>query len=102
MSNNTPTINVKILGKDYRIACNENERDELFASARIVDQKMREIRDSGRVIGTDRIAVMAALNIANELAQVQKQYASRSKETSNRLARMGEKIDAILHRDSNE
>ena len=61
-------VEIRVLGKEYRIACAEEERDDLLESARYVDQKMREIRDTGKVVGMDRIAVMAALNIAHELA----------------------------------
>lgn len=60
-------VAIHILDKDYLIACPPEERDELLAAAKYLDRKMREIRDAGRVVGTDRIAVMAALNIAHEL-----------------------------------
>ncbi len=60
-------ISVSILGKEYLISCDDDERSELISAADYLDDKMREIRDSGKVIGTDRIAVMAALNIAHEL-----------------------------------
>lgn len=61
------TISVRILDKDYHISCPPDERSNLESAARYLDSKMREIRFSGRVIGADRIAVMAALNIAHEL-----------------------------------
>jgi cell division protein ZapA len=60
-------INVEILGKRYSVACPESEVEALIQSAHYVDGKMREIRESRRVVGLDRIAVMAALNIAHEL-----------------------------------
>ncbi len=60
-------INVKIMEKEYQIACPANERKALVDSAELLNSKMREIRDSGKVVGLDRIAVMAALNMANEL-----------------------------------
>jgi cell division protein ZapA len=62
-SNNNP-VTVHILDKEYRILCQDGEQDDLLASARYLDMKMREIRATGKVIGSDRIAVMAALNIA--------------------------------------
>jgi cell division protein ZapA len=61
------TFEVSILGKSYRISCADDERDELLEAVAYVDRRMREIRESGKVIGADRIAVMAALNIAHEL-----------------------------------
>jgi cell division protein ZapA len=69
MSENNPPIKVQLLGKEYPIACPEDEQHDLLLAARYLDDKMRQIRDNGRVIGTERIAVMAALNIAHELLQ---------------------------------
>jgi len=60
-------INVEILGKRYSVACHENQVEDLLKSAHYVDAKMRDIRESRRVVGLDRIAVMTALNIAHEL-----------------------------------
>ena len=60
-------VNVKILEKEYQIACPAEERKALIDSAELLNGKMREIRDSGKVVGLDRIAVMAALNMANDL-----------------------------------
>lgn len=63
------TVAVTILDKEYLVASPEEEKGELEQSARYLDEKMREIRASGRVFGTERIAVMAALNITHELLQ---------------------------------
>ena len=60
-------VSVRILEKEYQVSCPANERTELLDSAEMLNAKMREIRDSGKVVGLDRIAVMAALNMANEL-----------------------------------
>lgn len=60
-------LDVTILGREYRVACKPSEREELLRAVAHVDARMREIRDAGRVSGADRIAVMAALNIAHEL-----------------------------------
>ena len=67
MSDKHTTVSVKILDKEYQVACPEEEVDALTASARYLDRQMADIRASGKVFGLDRIAVMAALNIANEL-----------------------------------
>jgi len=63
----TITLDVMILGREFKFACKENERDELTEAVAMLDRRMREIRDGGKVSGTDRIAVMAALNIAHDL-----------------------------------
>ncbi len=60
-------LDVSILGREYRVACKESERDELMQAVQYLDRRMREIRDSGKIAGTERIAVMAALNITHEL-----------------------------------
>jgi cell division protein ZapA len=71
----TPTVqlDVSILGREYRIACAEDERDALLQAVAHLDARMREIRDTGKVNGIDRIAVMAALNIANDLLRERKE-----------------------------
>ena len=86
------TVSVKILDKEYQVACPEDEIDALTHSARYLDQQMRQIRESGKVIGSDRIAVMAALNIAHEmlssrstLADVQGDLHSRIEGLTRRL-----------------
>lgn len=89
-------VNIKILDKDYRIACQPDEQDGLMASARLVDARMREIRQTGRVIGTDRIAVLAALNLAHELVQLQKASTGEGTETGRRLARIQRRVAEAL------
>ena len=61
------SVTVQILDKEYSIICPPEERNNLVSAARYLDAKMREIRTSGKVIGADRIAVMAALNITHDL-----------------------------------
>ena len=63
----TITLDVTILGRDFKVACKEDERDALMEAVALLDRRMREIRDAGKVNGTDRIAVMAGLNIAHDL-----------------------------------
>ena len=67
MDDRSLTLDVTILGRGYRVACKESERDELLQAVQFLDRRMREIRDSAKVAGSERIAVMAALNIAHEL-----------------------------------
>ena len=70
MSESTTPVKVQILGKEYPVSCEADEQHALLLAARYLDEKTREIRDGGRIIGTERIAVMAALNIAHELLQL--------------------------------
>lgn len=97
MSKDNPqAVSINILGKEYLVACPENERKELQTSADYLDKKMREIRDSGKVIGTDRIAVMAALNIAHELLHENGSNIGISHEIEGRIKGIQEKIEDAL------
>jgi cell division protein ZapA len=73
----TVQLDVSILGRDYRIACEESEREALLRAVSHLDARMREIRDAGMVTGIDRIAVMAALNLANDLLRERTELAQR-------------------------
>src|SRR2546421_10337602 len=64
------TVEVQLLGRTYRVACEENEREALMQAVAYLDGKMNEIRRAGKVMGAERIAVMAALNVAHELLSV--------------------------------
>jgi cell division protein ZapA len=66
MAEHAKTIEISILGRSYKIACEEGEREALMQAAAFLDGKMGEIKKAGKVSGADRIAVMAALNIAHE------------------------------------
>jgi cell division protein ZapA len=96
MSETKSPIKVHLLGKEYPIVCPQNEEHDLLIAARYLDDKMRQIRDTGRVFGAERIAVMAALNIAHELIQLQQQNRLLSAGLNERLSAMHEKIDATL------
>ena len=67
MSRDSKGVDINILGREFRVACPEDEQETLLSAATYLDRKMREIRDQGKVIGVERIAVMAALNMAYEL-----------------------------------
>lgn len=64
-------ISIRVLDKEYQVACPINEEAALLESARLLDEKMREVRDTRKMVGTDRVAVMAALNLAHDLLQLQ-------------------------------
>ncbi len=88
MAKNPNALTVRILGKDYLVACPEGEEDALFRSAKYVDEKMNEIRRAGKVIGTDRIAVMAALNIAHDMLNTTSQVENIDKRSMQRLKKI--------------
>ncbi|NNM81290.1 MAG: cell division protein ZapA [Burkholderiales bacterium] len=64
------SLDVEIMGRQYRVACDEGEENLLLQAVAYLDRKMLEIRDAGKLAGTDRIAVMAALNMAHELLTI--------------------------------
>ena len=80
MSTTEPArVSVRILEKEYFVACPHEERAALLDAAEFLNGRMREIRDSGKVVGLDRIAVMAALNLANELLRHSRAGSRRSR-----------------------
>jgi cell division protein ZapA len=90
-------VNVHILGKEYQIVCPSEEEAGLTLAAQHLDKQMRTIRDGGKVIGLERIAIMTALNLSHELLQAQaKAASSASSEQQNQ--QMHEKIDSALQR----
>ncbi|OFZ72351.1 MAG: cell division protein ZapA [Betaproteobacteria bacterium RBG_16_64_9] len=72
MSAKKKTLDVLIMGRSYKVACNDDERDDLLAAVELLDRKMVEIKGAGKVASAERIAVMAALNLAHELLQARK------------------------------
>lgn len=96
MSNGTDTVPVVILGKEYAVRCPPEERNRLEQLARFVDERMREVRESGAALGTDRIAVLTALNIANELFELQEQRSQETQEADDRTARMVATVQRLL------
>jgi cell division protein ZapA len=89
-------VNIKILEKEYQISCPASERAALLDSAEMLNRKMREIRDTGKVIGLDRIAVMAALNMANELLRSRSRGELLEGEAKLRLQAMRERVEGAL------
>ncbi len=89
-------VNVKILEKEYQISCPAEERKALIDSAELLNSKMREIRDSGKVVGLDRIAVMAALNLANDLISVGDVSSDLETNIKSKVVQMRERIESTL------
>ena len=90
-------VSIHLLDKEYRVSCPPEEQEALMLSASFLGKKMKEIRDSGKVVGTDRIAVMAALNIAHEFLKARSENAVQSDNLGTRIRAIQNKIDAALH-----
>ena len=99
MSEKEPAaVTVRILEKEYFVSCPQDERADLLDSAEYLNKKMREIRDTGKVVGADRIAVMAALNMANELLRLRKLDNDLQGAVSGRVKNMRERVENALQR----
>ena len=99
MSDKEPAqVTVRILEKEYFISCPADERADLLDSAEYLNKKMREVRDTGKVVGADRIAVIAALNMANELLRLRKQDTELQGAVSGRVKNMRERVENALQR----
>lgn len=96
MNKNVSAITINILSKDYKIACAPDEQTGLLESARQLDNQMRKIRDSGKVVGTDRIAVMAALNLAHELHIAETRNRELERNLTETLIKLSGKIENVL------
>ena len=92
-------ISVEILDKEYVVACPEGERDTLIEAARHLDQAMRGIRDSGKVIGSERIAVITALNITHEMLQSRSAKEELTRSVDDGVRRMLQRIELALQDD---
>jgi cell division protein ZapA len=91
-------VSVRILEKEYQFACAVDERAALLDSAEYLNAEMKKIRDSGKVIGLDRIAVMAALNMANELLKNRSRDTSLEGDVVHRVRLLRERVEATLER----
>ncbi len=89
-------VSIRILDKEYQVACNASERTDLLDSAEVLNAKMQEIRDSGRIVGLDRIAVMAALNMANDLLHAKERDKYLEGNLSDRLKEMSDRLESAL------
>jgi cell division protein ZapA len=90
-------VSVRILEKEYQVACLPEERSELLDSAEFLNGKMKDIRDAGNIVGLDRIAVMAALNLAHELLKRNRNEAIEN-EVTERVRQMRERVESALSR----
>lgn len=96
MNDDSRPVIVHILEKEYRIACPAGERESLMAAAQFLNSRMREIRDTGKIVGMDRIAVMAALNITHELLQHGAGKDNFKQTIGSRIRSIQEKLESAL------
>ena len=96
MPESAKTLDITILGRTYKVACADGERDALLRTAAYLDAKMADIRNAGKVSGTERIAVMAALNIAHELLTTKFGGGFDIGEAKRRIAAVEAKLDSVL------
>ncbi|HET8700049.1 MAG TPA: cell division protein ZapA [Nitrococcus sp.] len=88
-------VKVTLLDREYFIACRDDERANLLESVAYLNEQMREIRDSGKIVGMDRIAVMAALNITHEMLEARRN-AGKIEDMSERLRRLSRRVADVL------
>jgi cell division protein ZapA len=98
MTDRSARVSVRILEKEYQVACLPEERSELLDSAEYLNLKMREIRDAGNIVGLDRIAVMVALNLAHELLKVNGRGAAAATDVSQKIRQLRERVEGALSR----
>jgi cell division protein ZapA len=96
MSTKPKTLDVSIMGRSYKVTCADDEREALLAAVAYVDKKMTEIKAASKVAGTERIAVMAALNIANELLSIKIGSGFDIAELKRRMNSVQSKLDQAL------
>jgi cell division protein ZapA len=89
------SLTINILDKEYRVACPEAEKESLLASAQVLNQRLKEIKGKGAVLGTERIAIMAALNLSHEMLNGRAIETEHS-ELNERIDSLSEKIDSRM------
>ncbi len=99
MSNQAEAVTIEILDKQYTVSCPPEEKQDLLESARILNERLKEVRGGGKVLGTERMAVMTALNVIHEYTLLQKAQA----EVDGTLERLRSKIsEAVSRREQTE
>ncbi|HET7650715.1 MAG TPA: cell division protein ZapA [Gammaproteobacteria bacterium] len=89
-------VTVRILDKEYQVACSDDEREALLESAELLNSKMREIRAAGKVVGLDRIAVMAALNLSHEVLLTRGAMTQTDQQLLERLRSMNDRLSQAV------
>ena len=92
----TQAVSVRVLDREYTVGVGSGEVDGLMAAARLLDTRMREVRGANRMAAIDRVAVLAALNLAHELEQLKRDGEQRDRELAGTLLALQAKLDAML------
>jgi cell division protein ZapA len=95
VSGNEP-VSVHILDREYTVGVEAGERSSLMAAAKLLDGKMREVRGGNKTAAVDRVAVLAALNLAHELQQLRDERSARDREFSSTLEDLHRRLDGVL------
>jgi len=98
MIQDSKPVSITILDKEYLISCPENERDQLYSAVKLLNEKLLELKSTGKVIGTERMAVMTALNLASEMLSYKQQNSVYTDTVDTTLKRLYNKIDGVLER----
>jgi len=102
MSSEIKQEQIRLLDKEYTVACPPDEREGLLKSARLLDEKMREIRGRGKIVGSERIVVMAALNLVYDLMQEQQGGRHHQHDFELRLKLIQDKIESALEQEDRQ
>ena len=96
MSKASEPVSIRVLDREYTVGCEPDERDSLMSAAKLLDAKMREVRGNNRMAALDRVAVLAALNLAHELQQMRSENEVRDRELTRTLGDLHHKLDGLL------
>lgn len=96
MNDKQSQVSIRILEKEYQVACPASEKPDLVAAAELLNSNMKDIRDRGKVVGLDRVAVMAALNLANEVIKFRSRDESLNNTVGSRIESLRDKLDTAL------
>lgn len=89
-------VSIRLLDREYTVGCEPDEREGLMAAAKLLDAKMREVRGGNRMAALDRVAVLAALNLAHELQQLRSEHEGRERELARTLGDLNRRLDGLL------
>ena len=96
MSGGNEAVSVRLLDREYTVGVVPDERESLMAAAKLLDSRMRDVRGSNRMAAVDRVAVLAALNLAHELQQLRTEGEQRDREMARRIEDLQRKLDGLI------
>ena len=96
MSGTSEAVNVRLLDREYTVGVSADGRESLVAAAKVLDERMREVRGNNRMAALDRVAVLAALNLAHEYEQLRQQSEARDRELARTIADLNRRLDGLF------